>query len=114
LRNISTLIRIDQRADGRRHVVAVSGEIDLATSPKLRSALDDALDSRVRELLVDLGATTFMDSSGIHVLFAIHAEALALDCRMTIVCPPGPVRRLLEVTGYGERLPIVAPEVNEA
>jgi anti-sigma B factor antagonist len=107
LRHSTTTIGIDRHADGRRHVVAVSGEIDLATAPQLRAALDDALDAGPRELCVDLGGTTFMDSTGLHVLFAVNAEAMALGCRLTIVCPPGPVRRLLDVTGYGERLPIV-------
>jgi anti-sigma B factor antagonist len=100
-------IRIDQHADGRRHVVAVSGEIDLATAPQLRAALDDALDAGPRELRLDLGGTTFMDSTGLHVLFALNAEAVALGCRLTIVCPPGPVQRLFDITGYGDRLPLV-------
>jgi anti-sigma B factor antagonist len=103
----STLLNIDQRAEGRRHVVAVSGEVDLAGAPRLRAALDAALDARPRELRIDLGGTTFMDSSGLHVLFAVHAEAMALDCRLVIVCPRGPVLRLLEVTGYDARLPVV-------
>ena len=106
--NFATPMSIDHRADGRRRVVAVSGEVDLATAPRLRAALDDALDSRPRELHLDLGGITFMDSSGLHVLFAADAEAAALDCRLTIFCPPGPVQRLFQVTGYSERLPLVA------
>ena len=97
---------LTRRDNGRRTVLAVAGEVDLATTPKLRSAVQAALDSGVRELRLDLCDTTFMDSTGLHALFDSHALAEHLDARMEIVCPPGPVRRLFEIVGYNERLPL--------
>ena len=85
---------VERRDAGDRTVIAVSGEVDIATSPNLRSELEAALDAQ--ELCVDLCDTTFMDSSGIHVLLDIHRLA---EGRMTIVCPPGAVRRVLDLTG---------------
>jgi anti-sigma B factor antagonist len=96
-------IRVDRPFDDRA-VVTVSGEVDLATAPRLRAALDEALDAGAQEVWLDLRATTFMDSSGLHVLFAGQARAEALGRRLGIVCPPGPVRRLFDITGYSERL----------
>jgi anti-sigma B factor antagonist len=93
----------------RRHdvdgcaVLAIGGEVDLATSPDLRTAIEAALDSGAAELRLDLGGTSFMDSSGLHVLFDCHARA---GERLAIVCPPGPVRRLFEMTGFADRLPL--------
>jgi len=96
-----------RRSDiGRRAILAVGGEVDLATAPDLHSALDAALDSGATELWLDLSATTFMDSSGLHVIFQSQARAEALRRRLAIICPPGPVRRLFEVTGFAERLPL--------
>jgi anti-sigma B factor antagonist len=92
-------------ADGRA-VLAIGGEVDLATAPDLRAAIDDALDSGAAELCLDLCGTSFMDSSGLHVLFDGQARAYALQRRLAIVCPPGPVRRLFEVSGFGGRLPL--------
>ena len=45
-----------------------------------------------------------MDSSGLHVLFDSQVRASALERRLRIICPPGPVRRLFEVSGFADRL----------
>ncbi|HEX5780441.1 MAG TPA: STAS domain-containing protein [Solirubrobacteraceae bacterium] len=92
-----------QDADGRV-VLAIGGEVDLATSPELRLAIDAALDSGAAELCLDLCATSFMDSSGLHVLFDSQVRASALKRRLRIICPPGPVRRLFELSGFADRL----------
>ena len=88
--------------DGRA-VLAVAGEVDIATAPELRSAIDSVLDSGAAELCLDLCSTSFMDSSGLHALFDSHVRASELGCELTIVCPPGPVRRLFQVSGLAER-----------
>jgi anti-sigma B factor antagonist len=92
---------VERREAGRRTVVAVSGEVDIASAPALRSALETALDAGTQELWVDLCATTFMDSSGLHVLADAHRVA---EERLTIVCPPGNVRRVLDLTGLVDAL----------
>lgn len=93
------LMNVDRRDVGRRTVLAVSGEVDIASSPALRSELEAALDEGAHEVWVDLYATTFMDSSGLHVLLQLHQRAEALRRRLTIICPPGNVRRVLDLTG---------------
>ena len=92
---------VERREAGRRIVFAVTGEVDMASSPRLRAAVEAALDSGRRELCVDLRATTFMDSSGLHVLTDAHRTAAG---RLTIVCPPGAVRRVLDLTGLAGTL----------
>ena len=96
-----TVRRLD--VDGRA-VLAVGGEVDIATAPELRSAIDSVLDSGAVEVCLDLGGTSFMDSSGLHALFDGQVRASAVGSRLTIICPPGPIRRLFEVTGFADRL----------
>jgi anti-anti-sigma factor len=48
-------------------VLAVAGEIDLATAPQLAACLVDATG---RDVAVDLSAVTFLDSSGLSALVA--------------------------------------------
>jgi anti-sigma B factor antagonist len=96
-------IRVTRRFDRRPAVVAIAGEVDLATAPEMGAALDDALDV-ADDVVLDLSNTTFMDSSGIHTLFSGRNRAEALGRRLTIVCPPGAVRRLFDITGYSEHL----------
>ena len=92
---------VELREAGPCTVLAVFGEVDMASSPALRCALETALDAGTQELCVDLCATTFMDSSGLHVL--VDAQQLA-EGRLTIVCPPGNVRRVLDLTGVSNAL----------
>lgn len=80
-------------------VVAVAGEVDMATAPALYAALTDALAThRPAVLDVDLSACTFLDCSGIRVLLAAHATAQAGGCRMWARYPQRLVRLVLEVT----------------
>jgi anti-sigma B factor antagonist len=97
---------VEPHAVGRRTVLAVAGEIDIASSPRLRAALQTALDAGAHDLWVDLDATTFMDSSGLHVLLDAHRMAGEMRRRLTIVCPPGNVRRVFEITGLATTLRI--------
>ena len=97
---------VRRRLVGRRTVLAVTGEVDLATAPELGSAVDTALASGAQELWLDLSATAFMDSSGLHVLLDAHRRMRALRRRLAIVCPGGAVRRLFEIAGVADVLPL--------
>ena len=97
---------VQQRDVGRRTVLTVAGEVDLATSPDLREAIAGAIDSGAHELWVDLCGTSFMDSSGLHVLIDANERAKALRRRLSIVCPPGNVRRIFDLTGLAVSLPV--------
>src|SRR3954467_12346158 len=76
-------------AVGRRTVVRVAGEVDLATVPALTSAADAALEAGALELWIDLTPTSFMDSSGLHALLDADARASALNRRLAVICPAG-------------------------
>ena len=46
-------------------VIALSGEIDMYTSPALREEMMGLINKRVTPLLVDLNGVSYIDSSGI-------------------------------------------------
>jgi anti-sigma B factor antagonist len=99
-RNDHGVREIVSRLDvGRRTVLSVGGEIDIATAPALTTAIDQALDTGASELWIDLSDTEFMDSAGIHALFEGERLARRLNRSFVIICPHGPVRRVLEITG---------------
>lgn len=80
-------------------LVAVRGEIDMATGPVLHAALLDALGTHSPVIIdVDLSACTFLDASGLRVLVAAHTAAQAAGCQMWARYPRRLVRRVLEVT----------------
>jgi anti-sigma B factor antagonist len=81
-------------------IVAVAGEVDMATAPALHAALVDALTTYTPTVVhIDLSACAFLDCSGIRVLVAAHATAQASGCQMWARYPQRLVRMVLEVTG---------------
>jgi anti-sigma B factor antagonist len=100
--------RIDADDIGRRTVLSVTGEIDLISAPLLSEAIDEALDRGAVQLWIDLSRLDFMDSSGLHVLHAARHRADSLNRRLAVICPAGPVRRLFDIAGLGELVPIYA------
>ncbi|MGW3866679.1 STAS domain-containing protein [Streptomyces sp. NPDC005047] len=92
--NITTTI------DGSHARISLDGEIDFHTVPQLRAATAD-LPARVTELLWDLEAATFMDVTGLHLLFD--------------PTPPGSSPHRTTVTGLGSqplRLLTLAADLN--
>jgi anti-anti-sigma factor len=84
--------------------LTVRGEIDVATSPQLKRALDQAIRERTGAVVLDLSDLRFLDITGLKLMLAARA-ALAREARsLAIVCPPGPVRRVMEIIGVDEGL----------
>jgi anti-sigma B factor antagonist len=88
-------------------MIRAVGEIDMGTVDRLRSALDGARADCVTAL-VDLSEVSFIDSTGLHVLLEAALSAADSDWELFLVRPSARVRRLVEVTGTGPLLPIVA------
>jgi anti-anti-sigma factor len=75
--------------DGDWAVLVLEGELDYGFQQRARDAL--ARIEHTRTLVVDLRAVTFVDSSGVHLLF----EARAHCRRLVVVRGPAPVHRTL-------------------
>jgi anti-anti-sigma factor len=73
-----------------------SGELDLATAPRLTEAL---LRTPVRgEVSLDLSEISFLDSSGVHAILAF-ARSRNGSGQLVILNPSEPVARVLEIAG---------------
>lgn len=79
-------------------VVTVQGEVDLATAPSLRRAIEDLYDQG-EPVLADLTGVTFMDSTGLRVLIGAHQDLEARERDFAVVPGDGAVARLLDLTG---------------
>lgn len=78
------------------------GDVDLASSAVLGSALDQALAARPSRLVVDLAGVGFFDSSGLNVLLRIRIGALAAGVPLALASPSAAVERVFEITGAGD------------
>jgi anti-sigma B factor antagonist len=86
--------------------VAVRGELELATAPVLTAALEDGIRGSSGAFVIDLAAVDFLDSSGVACLVRARALLGRDDRALALVCPPGSVRRVLELTGIDELVPV--------
>jgi anti-anti-sigma factor len=71
------------------------GELDIGTAPKLDAAVDRALGDGFREVVLDLGGTTLLDSSGLGALIRAARVVDAQRGTMTVVSPHGSEARLV-------------------
>ena len=85
-------------ADGMT-VVEVGGEIDVYTAPQLRTALNDAIADGARDLVVDMGGTDFLDSTGLGVLVGCLKRVRSLDGELRLVCDSEKILKVFRITG---------------
>jgi anti-sigma B factor antagonist len=98
-------------------VVALRGELDLFTAPRFQEVLLEGVDHGARRVIVDLSDVTFVDSTALGVLIGAGKRLRDLEGSFGIVCPPGSVRRLLELTSLDHIIDIYASRaeaLNEA
>ncbi len=102
------------RADRPHDVVlSVQGELDVATVPDLRRAVDDTLtslaaDGAPRRLYLDLSSTAFIDSSGCRELARAAKTAAPRGVAVELVAPATnrKVRRIIDLMQFGDLLPL--------
>jgi anti-sigma B factor antagonist len=88
-------------------LIAISGELDLASSGDLRRHIDRAVADGRRNLVIDLSDVTHMDSTGLASLIAAHQQAAGHGGRLALVIESRHVRRTLEVRGLDRLFTIV-------
>jgi anti-sigma B factor antagonist len=99
--------------DDARQVVAVAGEIDLFTAPELKAALGEALESGRIRIVVDLTATTFLDSTALGVLIGAVKRLRSRDGVLTIVNTDANIAKTFEITGL-DQIFTIRPTRDEA
>ena len=80
-------------------VIAVSGEIDVYTAPRLREAIVSLTDAGNYRLIVDMEGVEFLDSTGLGVLVGGLKRVRAHDGAIDLVCTQGRILRIFRITG---------------
>lgn len=88
------------RAPGRA-VVTVRGELDAATAPRLRDAVDELVDhGRDRDVVIDMEGLTFIDSSGIYVLIQARKLVRSGGWELTLSGISPGAYKVLDICGH--------------
>ncbi|HWI06094.1 MAG TPA: STAS domain-containing protein [Solirubrobacteraceae bacterium] len=98
-------IRCERERD--RYVVAPSGELDTASAWRLERELRRVEASDASEIVLDLSAVEFIDSTGLQPVLHANARAEFHSKRLMIVPGPAAVQRCFEISGLASRLPFV-------
>jgi anti-sigma B factor antagonist len=88
-------------------VVGASGEIDVATAPGLRDALDTAAQQSGR-IVLDLSEVTFLDSKGMDAMIGALGPRSPGIRAVRVVGASSMVRTVLDVTGLSALFPLCA------
>jgi len=94
-----------QRRDGVA-IVQPRGELDLATVETLQIALDGI--GGAGRLVLDLRGLSFIDSTGLHLLVALHRRAEHDGFPLTLVAPTAPIDRAIQLSRLHHVLPFAA------
>jgi anti-anti-sigma factor len=103
---------IDHTVVGDVRVVTLRGEIDHGVRDQFGQALLPDGEAAPR-IVVDLSGVTFMDSSGINVLIAVHRTASDAQGWLRVAGAQEPVLRVLRLVGLDEVIPC-HPTVEQA
>jgi anti-sigma B factor antagonist len=98
----------DEKVDGKTHLVAVTGEIDLFTAPELSRRIATPIDGGCLRVIVDLTQVSFIDSSSLGVLIGAHKRLGLRDGGVVIVCDDRAIVNTFKITGLDSVFEIVS------
>jgi anti-sigma B factor antagonist len=87
-------------------VVALRGELDVDTAPRLRSVLSSLVSSSVCQIVIDLSAVSFCDSIGLSAFVDAHHRCTTAGGYLRLVAVPPYLLRVLSVVGLLGRLAV--------
>jgi anti-sigma B factor antagonist len=91
-------LRIELAPDAEGLVVALAGELDLASVPELDQCLQELTGTDPGRLLIDLSGLDFMDSTGLALMVRAHRSAETNGHSLALRRGPAQVQRLFELT----------------
>jgi anti-anti-sigma factor len=89
-------------------VADVAGEIDPSNAREVGRKLTEAVPNDALAVVIDLSGVTFLDSSGVQMLFELAERLTGRQQRLSVVVPPEcPARRVLEIVAFGATAPVL-------
>jgi stage II sporulation protein AA (anti-sigma F factor antagonist) len=103
---VTLLATVSEERHGDVALAVVEGEVDASNADALSHRLRTMLTNRSHALVVDLGATTYIDSAGINLIFALAADLRERQQRLYLVVAPGAtIGRAIAICGLDVAVP---------
>jgi anti-anti-sigma factor len=112
---VSMLADIQTTSDDSGVVIArIAGEIDISNASHVEGRLTAAVPNSALGMVLDLSDLSFIDSSGVELLFRLGERLEDRRQRLAVALPEGAlVKRVFEIVQFSEKLPL-AGSVEEA
>lgn len=95
-------LTLDTSEVGGRTVVAVGGEIDVYTAPKLRDCVTELVADGVHHIVIDMEDVEFLDSTGLGVLVGGLKKVRAHDGSLELICNQDRLLKIFRITGLAK------------
>ena len=102
LRSAQVDLTITTREAEGRTVVAVAGEIDVYTAPRLREEITELVAAGTYDLVVDMSEVEFLDSTGLGVLVGGLKKVRAHEGSLQLVCNQDRLLKIFRITGLAK------------
>ena len=95
-------LSLETRQEDGRTIVAVGGEIDVYTAPKLRDKITELVGEGNHQLVIDMENVDFLDSTGLGVLVGGLKKVRAHDGSMELICTQERLLKIFRITGLAK------------
>jgi anti-sigma B factor antagonist len=103
-------VQLQRRSEPDVEILDVRGELDISTSPRLRSVIQDVLAGGRSRLVVNLLNTTYLDSTALSVLTSALKQARDAGGIVALVYTQPQIAKIFTVTGLHEVFPVYRSE----
>jgi anti-anti-sigma factor len=111
---MNPLASVSLDGQGPALVARVEGEIDLSNVDEIRALVVAAVSHEIECLILDLSDTTYLDSTGVRLLFEFAERLEGRRQQLRLVVAEGAlVHRVITLTQLDQRVPI-DPTVEDA
>jgi anti-sigma B factor antagonist len=96
----------DDLLDGDVRVLRVAGEVDFDVAPQFKRRISSLIEAGDRQLVIDLSAVDFIDSTAIGVLVGAIKRLRAVGGSLAVVCDNDDVHAIFEAVGLENVIPL--------
>ncbi|MCY9786231.1 STAS domain-containing protein [Nocardiopsis sp. EMB25] len=97
---------LSTRVDSRSVIVAIEGELDIATAADLQQHIESAIDDHGSFLILDLSALDFMDSSGLNVIINAYRTVREQGGSLALAALNERVTKVVRLVGLHRQVPV--------
>jgi anti-sigma B factor antagonist len=101
-----TRLEVEERGDAGRAMLALTGELDIASAPRFQETIARLCVTEEASLLtLDLSGLTFIDSIGLAAIVYASKLCERHACELAVIRGPEAVQSVFELTGLAKQLP---------